>query len=66
MTNISVGFGTDLNFKAIIKGIRIAIGMVDMKAAETVIIVQLKATQNRQRLNNQQLWLRRLKQNSPK
>src|ERR1700724_2410801 len=26
MTNISVGFGTDLSFKAIIKGIRIAIG----------------------------------------
>ena len=61
MTNVSVGFGTDLNFKAIIKGIRIAIVMVDMKAAETVTIVQLKATRNRQKLNNEQLWLRRLK-----
>jgi hypothetical protein len=34
MTNISVGFGTGLNFKAIMKGIRIAIGTVVMKAAE--------------------------------
>ena len=65
MTNISVGFGTDLNFKAIIKGIRTAIGMVDMKAVETVIVVQLKEAYNREELDNQQLWLRRLKQNSP-
>ena len=66
MTNFSVGFGTDLSFKAIIKGIRIAIGMVDMKAVETVINVQLKATQNSQKLNNQELGLRRLKQSCPK
>ncbi len=35
MTNISVGSGTDLNFKAIMKGIRIAIGTgVSREAAE--------------------------------
>ncbi len=41
--NIRFGFGTDLNFKVIIKGIRIAIGTVVMRAAETVIIVPVKA-----------------------
>jgi hypothetical protein len=41
--NIRFGFGTDPNFKVIIKGIRIAIGTVAMRAAETVIIVPVKA-----------------------
>ena len=43
VTNISVGFGTDLNFKAIIKGIRTAIGTGVMKAEEIVIIAPVKA-----------------------
>jgi hypothetical protein len=37
MTTISVGFGQDLNSKAIIKGIHMSIGTVVMKAAEIVI-----------------------------
>jgi hypothetical protein len=41
--NIRFGFGTDPKFKVIIKGIRIAIGTVAMRAAETVIIVPVKA-----------------------
>jgi hypothetical protein len=40
--NIRFGFGTDLNFKVIIKDIRIAIGTVVMRAAEIVIIVPVK------------------------
>ena len=40
--NIRFGFGTDPNFKVIIKGIRIAIGTVVMRAAETVIIAPVK------------------------
>jgi Tfp pilus assembly PilM family ATPase len=51
---------------AIIKGIRIAIGMVVIKAAEIVITVPLKATWNSQKLNSQQLKLRSLKRNSLK
>jgi hypothetical protein len=44
MANISVGFGAGLSLRAIIKGIRIAIGMVVIKAAEIVITLPLKAT----------------------
>jgi hypothetical protein len=47
VTNISVGFGTDLNFKAIIKGIRIAIGTVVMKGEEIVITVRVRAREAR-------------------
>ena len=36
------------------------------EVVETVINVQLKATQNSQKLNNQELGLRRLKQSCPK
>jgi hypothetical protein len=43
MTNISVGFGMGLNFKATIKGIRTAIGTGVMKAAEIAITVPVKA-----------------------
>ena len=43
MTNISVGFGMDPNFKAIMKGIRIAIGTGVMKAAEIAITAPVKA-----------------------
>jgi hypothetical protein len=44
MTNISVGFGTDLNFKAIMKGIRIAIGTGVITRNGAEIIVRLKAS----------------------
>ena len=43
MTNTGVGFGLDPNSKAIIKGIRMSIGTVVMKAAEIVITVPVKA-----------------------
>ena len=43
MTNISVGSGTDLSFKAIMKAIRIAIGTDVTKAVEIVITVPVKA-----------------------
>jgi hypothetical protein len=43
MTSISVGSGTDLSFKAIMKAIRIAIGTDVMKAVEIVITVPVKA-----------------------
>jgi hypothetical protein len=45
--NIRFGFGTDLNFKVIMKGIRIAIGTVVMRATEIVIIVPVKAREVR-------------------
>jgi hypothetical protein len=41
--NIGFGFGTDPNFKVIMKGIRIAIGTVAMRAAEIVTIVPVEA-----------------------
>jgi hypothetical protein len=44
MTNISVGFGTDLNFKAIMKGIRIAIGTGVITRNGAEIIVPVKAS----------------------
>jgi hypothetical protein len=43
VTNISVGFGTDLNFKAIIKGIHIAIATAVTKVVEIVVTVPVKA-----------------------
>ena len=42
VTNISVGFGTDLNFKAIIKGIHTAIGTVVAQVG-IVITVPVKS-----------------------
>ena len=43
MTHISVGSGTDPNLKVTIKGIRIAIGTVAMKAAEIAITAPTKS-----------------------
>ena len=43
MTTTSVGFGLDPNSKGSIKGIRMPIGTVVMKAAEIVITVPVKA-----------------------
>jgi hypothetical protein len=45
MANISVGFGTDLSLKAIIKGIRIAIGTVNEDRINSP--VKRKARQSR-------------------
>jgi hypothetical protein len=42
--NTRFGFGTDPNFKVIMKGIRIAIGTAVMRVAEIFIIVPAKAT----------------------
>ncbi len=44
ITNISVGFGTDLNFKAIMKGIPIAIGTGVITRNGAEIIVPVKAS----------------------
>jgi hypothetical protein len=46
VTNISVGFGTDLSFKAIIKAIRIAIGTGVITRNGAEIIVRVKARAN--------------------
>jgi hypothetical protein len=43
MTDINVGFGTDLNFKVTMKAARIAIGTGAMTAVEIVITVPAKA-----------------------
>ena len=44
MTNISVGFGPDPNFKAIMKGTRIAIGTGVITRNGAEIIVRVKAS----------------------
>jgi hypothetical protein len=75
VTNISVGFGTDLSFKAIIKGIRIAIGtgVITRNGAEIIVRVKaranvplIKATQNSQKLNSLKLKLKDRTQSSIK